>query len=540
LRLERVGADQNFFDLGGHSLLATQVVSRVRAVLQVEVGLRSLFENPTVREFAELVIKERRVGGGVGSPEIARVSREAELPLSFAQQRLWFIQELEPESWGYNIPTAVRIVGALDTTALMQSLTEIARRHEALRTIFVSRGGGPVQVIREAFDVGLAMIEVNGIGEDEREMVAGEIASEVAQRAFDLKKGPVWRAALVRFGKDDHVLVVCIHHVASDAWSSGILVKEFTELYETFRSGAPSILKELEIQYADFAVWQREWLAEGVLERQMEYWRRQLSGAPMLNLRMGQGTQQIGSRKAGQVLFEVTTELTNGLKALSRREGVTLFMTLLAAYQMVLGRYAKQEDVVVGTDIANRNRLELEGLIGFFVNQLVLRAKLEGALSFRELLAQVRETTLGANAHQDVPFEKLVEELAPARDMSRTPLFEASLVLQNVPQEGATLEGLRVRSFQVGEEIAKYTLALRIGESEEGLSGALSYAVNVIYRADAELLVAQVQKLLSMVISEYDQSLNVLGTKLDQFTKEYRANRKASLKRALATKLLTR
>jgi non-ribosomal peptide synthetase component F len=260
----------------------------------------------------------------------------------------------------------------------------------------------------------------------------------------------------------------------------------------------------------------------------------------MLKLRKGPGSPQIGSRKAGQAPFEVTAELTNELKALSRREGVTLFMTLLAAYQTVLGRYAEQEDVVVGTDIANRNRLESEGLIGFFVNQLVLRAKLGGGLSFRELMAHVREVTLGADAHQDIPFEKLVEELAPARDVSRTPLFEASLVLQNVPQEGGELEGMKVVAFPIGEEIAKYALALRVGESEMRLRGTLSYAVNVIHRAEAELLVAQLQKLLSFVIDEYDLSLNALGTKLDKFTKEYRAKRKGSLKRALTSKLLTR
>jgi len=540
LRVEKVGATDNFFELGGHSLLATQVVSRIRKVLGVEVALRSLFENATVRELAKVVMEERRVGGGVESPEIVRVSREAELPLSYAQQRLWFMQELEPESWAYNIPTAVRIVGTLDAAALRQSLKEIARRHEVLRTNFESRGGEPVQVIQEASKVELEMIEFDGMGEGERERVAGEIVSKVAQRVFDLKKGPVWRAALVYLGENDHVLVVCIHHVASDAWSSGVLVKEFTELYETFRLGAQSRLKELEIQYADFAVWQRKRLDGEVLERQLEYWRRQLSGAPMLKLRKGQGTPRTSSRKAGHAPFEITAEVTNELQALSRREGVTLFMTLLAAYQIVLGRYAKQEDVVVGTDIANRNRFESEGLIGFFVNQLVLRVKLDGALSFRELIARVREVTLGANAHQDVPFEKLVEELAPTRDVSRTPLFEASLVLQNVPQEGGRLEGMKVIPFPIGDEIAKYTLALRVGESEMGLRGALSYAVNAIHPADAELLMAQLQKLLSIVIEEYDQSLNVLETKLDEFTKEYRAKRKGSLKRALTTQLLTR
>src|SRR6185369_9164012 len=289
---------------------------------------------------------------------------------------------------------------------LSQSLREIARRHEVLRTTFESRGGEPVQVIHEASDVELAMIEVDGIAGD-REKVARVIAEEVAQRPFDLKRGPVWRAALARLGEDDHLLVVCIHHVASDAWSSGVLIREFTEIYETFRGGTQSTLKELDIQYADFAVWQRKWLEGSTLERQIDYWRRQLSGAPMLNLRRGQAPY-LSSRKAARVSFQVTTELTNQLKALSRREGVTLFMTLLAAYQMVLGRYAKQEDVVVGADIANRNRLEIEGMIGFFVNQLVLRVKLQGRSSFGELLAQVREVTLGADAHQDVPFEKLV------------------------------------------------------------------------------------------------------------------------------------
>ncbi len=540
LKVEKVGVKDNFFELGGHSLLATQVVSRIRKVLGVDLALRSLFERATVRELAEAVTEELRAGGVAQSPAIVRRGREVELPLSYAQQRLWFMQELEPESWAYNIATAVRIVGALDAAAVSQSLREIARRHEVLRTSFESREGGPVQVIHDSTEVELSMVELNGLEESERERVAREIAVEVSQRSFDLKQGPVWRAALVRLGKDEHVLVVCIHHVASDGWSSGVLIKEFIELYEMFRGGAQSRLKDLEIQYADFALWQRRWLEEGVLERQMEYWRGQLSGAQTLNLRKGQATQQVSSRRAEKVPFQLTAELTSELKALSRREGVTLFMTLLAAYQIVLGRYAKQEDVVVGTDIANRNRLETEGLIGFFVNQLVLRVRLEGELSFKELLARVREVTLGADAHQDTPFEKLVEELAPARELSRTPLFEASLVLQNLPQEGGRLEGLKVVPFAIGEEIAKYTLVLRVTEGEMGLGGALSYAVNVIHRADAELLVAQLEELLSIVIGEYDQSLNVLGAKLDKLANEYRAKRKSSLKSALRTKLLTR
>ncbi|PYP82589.1 MAG: non-ribosomal peptide synthetase, partial [Blastocatellia bacterium AA13] len=540
LRLEKIGVTDNFFDLGGHSLLATQVVSRMRKVLGVDLALRSLFENPTVRQLSEVVMEDLRAGVRVESYDIVRVSRETELPLSYAQNRLWFMQELEPESWAYNVPTAVRMVGALDTAALKQSLSEIARRHEALRTSFESRGGEPVQLIHRTIDVEPAVVDIGVIAEGEQEKLAVEIAVAVAERPFDLKKGPVWRAVLVRLGQYDHVLVVCIHHVASDGWSGSVLVREFTDLYGLFRRGMQSSLRELDIQYADYAVWQRKWLDEEMLERQMDYWRRQLNGAPMLNLRKGEGAAQINGHKAGQVSFQITPEVTNELKALSRQEGATLFMTLLAAYQMVLGRYAEQDDVVVGTDIANRNRLEAEGLIGFFVNQLVLRVKLEGTLSFRELMARVRDVTLGANAHQDLPFEKLVEKLAPRRSTSRTPLFEASLVMQNVPQEGGTLEGLILLSFPIGEEIAKYTLALRVGESESGLGGALSYEMNVIHRADAELLVDQLQSLLGIVASEYDQSLDALGAKLDTLAREYRAKRKGSLKSALRTRLLAR
>ena len=394
LRAERVGVRDNFFELGGHSLLATQVVSRVRMLFGVEVSLRNLFTDPTVEAMASEVEQQQHGGMAAAVEAITRVGRGEELPLSYAQQRLWFIQQLEPESAIYNVPIAVRLEGMLDVAALRQSLSEIARRHEVLRTRFVAIGGRPRQVIDEPDEVELCVWNFTGLSEGDAEQRARDIVARETRRPFDLERGPVWRAALLELRAQVHLLVVSMHHIASDGWLTGLLVSEFTTLYECYRRGAPSGLSEPAVQYSDYAVWQQRWLEGEVLEQQLAYWRRQLAGAPALELPTDKPRPAVATHRGASVAFSLSTELTQQLHALSRREGVTLFMTLLAAFQVVLSRYAGQEDVVIGTDVANRNRLETERLIGFFVNQLVLRTNLSGNPSFRELLQRVRETML--------------------------------------------------------------------------------------------------------------------------------------------------
>jgi amino acid adenylation domain-containing protein len=447
----------------------------------------------------------------IEAPPIMPVEREGELPLSFAQQRLWFIQQLEPESGAYNIPTAVRLTGALNLAALRQSLIEIARRHEALRTRFVSREGQPVQVIDELVKTELPLYDLSGLSPEEREQEAREIAAQEAIRPFDLERGPVWRAGVVKIGDQDHLLSHCMHHVASDAWSRGLLVKEFTALYEGYREGRGAKLAELGVQYADFAVWQRQWLQGAVLAEQLSYWRNRLARLPALDLPTDRPRKTVGASRGGNVLIDLSPELTDRLRELSRREGVTLFMTLLAAFQIVLGRYTGQDDIVIGSPIANRNRLETEGLIGFFVNQLVLRTDLSGHPSVRELLSRVRETTLEAYSHQDVPFEKLVEYLSPERDPSRSPLFQIEFALQNIPPEDLRLTGIDFSRFSTYRGFAKFDLTVAFVEAKSGLIGTAEYAAEMYEGSSIERLLGHMRLALEVMVTDPEQRIDEIS-----------------------------
>ena len=490
LKVEGVGRQQDFFDLGGHSLLATQVVSRVREAFDVEVPLKALFERPTVAGLAEAVERERREGRRADAPPIVAVSRDRELPLSFAQQRLWFIHQLEPDSAAYNIPHAVRLLGRLQVAALAEALGQIALRHEVLRTRIEQREGRPHQVIDEAGVVELRLWDVSRLGETGREQQAREVARREGARAFDLERGPVWRAAVVKLSEEDHVLMLNIHHIASDGWSTGVLVREFTSLYEQYISGRQAALAELEVQYADYAVWQREWLQGEVLQEQIDYWRNQLEDASVLELPTDRPRPAVATHRGAAVPFTLSAELTQQLRQVSRQHGVTIFMTLLAAFQVVLSRYSRQDDVVVGTDVANRNRVETESLIGFFINQLVLRTDLSANPTFERLLASVRETTLGAYAHQDVPFEKLVEELQPERDLGRSPLFQVKLVLQNASAapDAVHLPGLKLVPFHASTHSIKLAINLMLHESAAAVSGSLKYATDLFDEQTARRL----------------------------------------------------
>ena len=502
----QVGINDNFFEMGGHSLLATRVMSRVRQVFDMELALRTLFEAPTVAGLAERISRNR--GKRQAALPFPRVRQEREMPLSYAQQRLWFLHQLEPESTAYNMVFGLQLRGDLAKDALYRSVKQIVNRHEILRTRFEMKQRTPVQIISDEMELAIETVDLRGWGEEDREEEARRVAREEGGRLFDLKVGPLLRVKLLQVGEEEHVLVVVMHHIVSDAWSMGILVREFSELYGAYVEGREPELEELNVQYVDYSVWQREWLQGELLKEQLGYWKRQLAEVPILEVPTDRPRPTMESHRGGSVQFRLSRELTSQVQAFCRREGVTLFMTLLAAYQVVLGRYARQTDIAVGTDVANRNRKETENLIGFFVNQLVLRTDISGAPSFRALAIQIRQTALQAYEHQDVPFDRVVEELGIERDLSRAPVFQVSLALQNTPESFLKVSGLAVESFESGHVQAKNDLELGIAEREGVLAGRAVYAADLYDGSTIERLVDHVWRVLEAGTKDAEQNVN--------------------------------
>jgi len=532
LGVEQVGVEESFFELGGHSLLATQVISRVREAFGVELALREFFKRPTVEGLAAAVDEALRAGtGGSAAPPLTQVERNGGgLPLSFAQQRLWFLDQLEPGNASYNIPLAVKLTGTLNVGALSRTLDEIVRRHEVLRTSFRAEEGRPVQIISEARGARLAVVELDGLTAEERERAARRLASEEARRPFDLSAAPLLRARLLKLSDEEHVVLFTMHHIVSDGWSLGVLVNEVAALYEAFSRGEESPLPELPIQYADYAAWQRGWLRGEALEAQLSYWRKHLGGdLALLDLPTDRPRPAVRSHRGASESVVLPAELARGLKTLSLERGCTLFMTLLAAFKTLLHHLSGQTDISVGTDIANRNRAETERLIGFFVNQLVVRTRLSGEPTFLELLDRVREACLGAYAHQDVPFEKLVEAVNPVRDASRTPLFEAKMVLQNAPAGELELPGLTLSPWQTATGTAKFDLLLNLSESERGLGASLEYNSDLFEADTARRVLGRFRTLLEEVVARPGARLPELLASLAEEDRRERAGREKEL-----------
>ncbi|WP_141333042.1 non-ribosomal peptide synthetase, partial [Myxococcus sp. AB025B] len=511
LRLDKVSVADDFFELGGHSLLATQVVSRVRRAFEVELPLRALFEASSISALATRILAVRGESG-TQAPPLVPAPRTGELPLSFAQQRLWLVDQLEPGSSAYNIPSALRLRGALNVAALERAFTALVERHESLRTTFLARDGEPIQVIHPARAFVLPIVELGILPTEEREERAVRLATEEAQRPFDLARGPVLRAMLLRLAAEEHVLLVTLHHAVSDGWSMGVLIQELASLYEAFSTGIEARLAPLPIQYADFAAWQRSWLKGDVLEQQLAYWRQQLGELPpLLELPTDKPRPPVRNPRGASRPVRLSRELTERLAVLCRQEGATPFMALLAVWQVLLSRYSGQDDIAVGSPIAGRTRTETEGLIGFFVNTLVLRSRVRPGLRFRELLAQVRATTLAAYEHQDVPFEKLVEELKPQRSLSHTPLFQVMLSLQNIPVTSRTVASatedsppLHLEPFAQDHQTTKFDLTLTLSQTPDGLAGGLSYRVDLFDDATIERWVGHLHTLLEAAINAPD------------------------------------
>ena len=512
LGVERVGVADNFFELGGHSLLATQLVSRVREAFGVEAELRKLFEQPTIAALAAHLEELRVEGRLYSAPPIQLVSREENLPLSFAQQRLWFIDQLETNSAAYNVPAAVRLTGHLDVISLTRTFTTVTSRHESLRTTFSTIDGNPVQVIRPPQNVLLPLIDLSGLSNEHREVETYRLVLVEAGQPFNLEHGPLFRTTLLHLGAEEHVVLLTLHHIISDGWSMGVLVREIATIYEAYSQDLPSPLSELPIQYADYAHWQRQWLQDDLLESQLSFWRQLLSNSPSsLDLHYDRVRPPVQTFRGALSPINLSSELSRALRELGQKEGVTLFMTLLASFQLLLSRYSGQTDIVVGSPIANRHRAATESLIGFFVNTLALRTDLSGDPSFSELLHRVRETALSAYAHQDVPFEMLVEELRPIRDMSRNPFFQVMLVLQNADATAIEPQGLKLEPIKVDSGVARFDLLLHLTDAGQALGGALEYNTDLFDAATISRLVSHFETLLQTVVAEPGSRISQLS-----------------------------
>ncbi|PTH83159.1 non-ribosomal peptide synthetase, partial [Streptomyces sp. A244] len=505
LGVDRVGATDSFFELGGHSLLATQVVSRIREAFGAEVPLSALFDRPTVRGLAAAI----ESAAGDSAPPVVSADRTRPLPLSFAQQRLWFLDQLEPGSTEYNMSARLRLTGDMDVVALAGALDAITDRHEVLRTRLVAGADGVAyQVIDPPAAMPLPLVDVSGSSDPEG--VADDLFAEDILTPFDLGNGPLVRALLVRIAPDEHVLSLVIHHVVFDEWSDRVLQRELAVLYEAFRAGEANPLPPLAFQYADVVAWQRQWLTGDVLDGQLSYWQRALADLPTLDLPTDRPRPAVRSTDGAVARFVVPADTVRELRALSRERGTTMFMTLLAAFDVLLGRYAEADDVVVGTPVANRNRAETEDLIGFFVNTLVLRTDLSGAPTFAELLGRVRDTALGAYAHQDLPFEQLVDAMDVDRDRSRSPLFQTLIsYVAGDPGElqqevGDSAAGTANRSAadaasHSGPVPVKYDLALALADAEGALAAEIQYSTALFDAATVERMAGHLVTLLEAV-----------------------------------------
>jgi amino acid adenylation domain-containing protein len=516
LGLDRVSVLDNFFDLGGHSLLATQVISRVRESFQIDIPLRRLFEAPSVAGLAESIEAAMRQDQGPQLPPIERASRDEVLPLSFAQQRLWFLDRLEPGNPAYNIALAVRLTGRLDVEALERSFGEMIRRHEVLRTVITEIDGSVSQRIQPVAPFKLEISDLSDLPESEREEELNRQSADEARQSFDLKRGPLLRAKVIRLSEQEHVAVVSMHHIVSDGWSTGVIVREICRLYEAYSRGRQSPLKDLEVQYADYAKWQRDWLQGEALETQLKYWKRLLSsGAHVLELPTDRPRPLIKDYKGAKRRVALSEELSERLRELSRREGVTLFMTLVAAFKTLLMKYTGEPEISIGTPIANRNRVQIESLIGFFVNTLVLRTDLSGDPSFKEAVRRVKEITLGAYAHQDLPFEKLVEELNPERHLNHTPLFQVMFALQNAPRETLELSGLKASAAGLEIGTAKFDITVSLADSGKAVIGEFEYNSNLFDASTIDRMIAQFNTLLEGVAADPQRPLSMLPLETD-------------------------
>jgi acyl transferase domain-containing protein len=540
--IEPVGIYDNFFALGGHSLLATQIVTRLRKTFEIELPLRTFLEQPTVAELAVVITQlrtEQMAGNKGGTIPLVAVSREQALPLSFAQQRLWFQDQLQPGDTAYNIPISVEMRGITDIEALEHSLGEIVRRHETLRTTFSVKNGHPVQIIGAARKVQLSLIDLSAFAPQEYTAEIQRLEQQEALRPFDLQHGPLLRTTLLRLEQNVYALLLTFHHIVTDDRSINVFFYELMNIYgrKTARSTRSLALPELPVQYADFAIWQRQRLQGELLQTQLAYWKERLAGAPVLELVTDHQRPAMQSFKGTGYRFTLSRDVTSALKAMSQREGVTLFMTLLAAFKLLLYYYTGQDDIVVGSPIANRTHAEIEGLIGFFVNTLVLRTSLSGDPTFLELLERVRETALGAYAHQDIPFEEVVQNLNLKRDLSRNPLYQVMFSLHDILIPESEIPGVSLKQLAGSIEVVRLDLTLHMGEVEQELIGAIVYKTDLFDASTIQSFVEHLKELLHAVVVQNNTQLSALTGTLVAMDKEHALIEEEAYKKVIQQKL---
>jgi len=506
LKLPGVGRTSNFFNLGGHSLLVTQVLARVRKYLEVELPVRSLFEWPTVEQFSQLIQEQISAGKQSELTEITRVSRAGELPLSFAQQRMWFFEHLSSGTSAFNVALGVRLKGKLQRAALEQTLGEIIRRHESLRTVFPAVDDRPVQVIQPPMRFKLAVVELSRLADEEREQQAARLAREETLRSFDLGQGPLLRPTLLRLGAEEHIVICTMHHIIGDGQSSEVIIAELSQIYSALSQGQPSPLTDLNVQYADYAAWQRHWLQGEVLETRLAYWRKQLADAPRkLNLPQHRSRPKVQRFKGAKHFVKMSAEQTEAVRELSRREGMTLYMIMLSAFVLLLNQYTDDEDIVIGSTYANRERPEAEKLIGILVNTLVLRIDSSGASSFRDIMRRVREVCLDAYTYQ-VPPELLREDLGQ-RGEERERLFDVWFQLERERKEKFDMQGLTVTPYVEGKEVTRLELSLGLGEREEEIVGLLEYDESIFTARTTAQMLEDYFSLLALMVADPERSL---------------------------------
>jgi amino acid adenylation domain-containing protein len=538
LKLEKAGIHDNFFESGGHSLNATQVISRARNVFHVELHVHDLFASPTIAGMAGTIAEKLKDSRKLPPPSMRRIGSSGHAPASFAQQRLWFIDRLESGSAFYNVPVAVRLAGKLEISVLEKCVNEIVRRHEVLRTSFAEVSGQPAQIIVPELSIPVRVDDLTHLSGERREMEVQQRANEDVQRPFRLEQAPLLRVTLFRLAPNEHVLLAIMHHIISDGWSLGVFVRELTELYAAFSAGKPSPLPDLEIQYADYAVWQREWLTGEVLQAQLDYWKTRLAGAPAVLLLPTDRDYGEKQTYAGRKLALTFSQgLTAKVRLMLRSEGVTLFMALLAAYKVLLRRHAKQTDIVVGTGIGGRNYSEIEPLIGFFVNTLPLRTDLSGDPEFRELLRRVREVCLEAYAHQDLPFEKLVEELQPRRDPVHPPIVQVMFILENAPLPELRLADLVIAPAPVESGSAKFPLALLAFETAETITCLFEYNTALFDEETIDRFAKEYEAILEQVVEQPAVRLGAIDEALQNRAEQHRRQQESRYEEVIRGKL---